>query len=222
MKKFLLIFCLLFISYSFAQNDTISNKNQLELKYYFGFGLVALDDYNLSSRLEGDGFPDIKTEMFDVSFGISLQSKRSMYTFEIGVTRSEDDRNANEYELTRQNYSLDYQYNLFNIKQHKINLGGRLSLNITENELFNANSEADLENPSNLGELTKIDLTNWYLGPVVSFQFTNKTNDPWLRLQLSYEFNISENSWKSDYTQLLNSVKEDQNQLRVQAIFPFF
>lgn len=221
MKELTLIFCLLLFGQTFAQTDSISTKNQLEFKYYVGFGLTALDDYNLSSRLKEDGFPEIKNTMFDISFGFLLQSKRSMYTFEFAIARSEDDQDANEYELTRSNFSLDYQYNIFKIKQHKVNLGGRLSVNTTENELFNTNSQADLENPSNLGELTKIDLTNWYLGPVASFQFRDKTNETWMRLQLSYEFNISENSWKSDYAQLLNSVKEDQNQFRVQAIFPF-
>jgi len=206
---------------TFAQTDSISTNNPLEFKYYVGFGLTALDDYNLSSRLKEDGFPEIKNTMFDISFGISLESLRSIYTFEFAIARSKDDQNANEYELIRANFSLDYQYNIFKIKQHKINLGARLSVNTTENELFNQISQADLENPSNLGELTKIDLTNWYLGPVASFQFRDKENKPWLKLQLSYEFNISENSWKSDYTQLLNSVKEDQNQFRVQAIFPF-
>ncbi|MFN2424497.1 MAG: hypothetical protein ABR572_12065, partial [Cryomorphaceae bacterium] len=96
MKKLTLIFCLSFIGQTFAQTDSISTKNQLEFKYYLGFGLTALDDYNLSSRLREDGFPEIKNTMFDISFGISLESKRSMYTFEFAIARSEDDQNANE------------------------------------------------------------------------------------------------------------------------------
>ncbi len=218
-KILLLIGCFLAVNFNYGQTD--STQSNIDLNYYIGFGVQNSDDYNLSTALGNDDFPEIRTTDFEMSLGFTVQTPKSMYSLEWVISNSEDDQNGNNYELVRNSIGLDYQYNLFKINQHKFNLGARINYTFIENELFNTNSEADLTNPSNLGELTKIDLNNWYLGPVMSFQFNDKDLEPWLRLQVSYDFNLSQNSWDSDYTQLVNTVEEDQHMFRFQAIFPF-
>ena len=221
MKTTLLTLCfVLSFGFSFSQSDSTKTK-PINVNYYIGFGLQSADDFNLSSALQNDEFPEIRTTDFEMSFGLTVQTPKSMYSLEWATSNSEDDQNGYNYELSRNIIGLGYQYNLFKIKQHKFNLGARINYTFIENELYNTNSEADLANPSNLGELTKIDLNNWYLGPVMSFQFIDKDLDPWLRLQVSYDFNLSQNSWDSDYTQLINTIEEDQHMFRFQAIFPF-
>lgn len=221
MKTTLLsLLSLIFFNSAFAQSDSTNTKS-VEFNYYIGLGLQVVDDYNLSSALKNDEFPELNSTDFEFAFGLTVQSPKSLYTLDWAFSNAEDDQNGNKYELERQIISLGYQYNLFKINRHKFNLGAQFSYSRVENELFNSNSEADLLNPSNLGELTKIDLTNWYLGPVMSFQFMDTDAEPWLMLQLSYAFNLSQNSWDSSYTRLLNTVEEDQNMFRFQAIFPF-
>ncbi|SHE58476.1 hypothetical protein SAMN05444278_10336 [Psychroflexus salarius] len=221
MKTTLLTLCfMLSFGLSFSQSDSTETK-PINVNYYIGLGLQSADDFNLSSALQNDEFPEIRTTDFEFSFGLTVQTPKSMYSLEWATSESEDDQNGYNYELSRNMIGLGYQYNLFKINQHKFNLGAQINYTFIENELYNTNSEADLANPSNLGELTKIDLNNWYLGPVMSFQFNNKDLEPWLRLQVSYDFNLSQNSWDSDYTQLINTIEEDQHMFRFQVILPF-
>ena len=92
MKTTLLTLCfMLSFGLSFSQSDSTETK-PINVNYYIGLGLQSADDFNLSSALQNDEFPEIRTTDFEISFGLTVQTPKSMYSLEWATSESEDDQ----------------------------------------------------------------------------------------------------------------------------------
>ncbi|SDG37792.1 hypothetical protein [Psychroflexus sediminis] len=215
----------LFVGMTFAQESELlaSDKKGLDINFYFGLGLQYTDALEINPFLSESNVPTVRRFPFELSFGFTGDFGENRIDLDFGFYNQERERGDYGHQLNSAQLSLRYLRNVVQFEdKSRIFIGAGLSYRTSELEFYDKSESIDLNDAGGFGDLAKLNNSQFYIGPSLGFSlFSPKDREEYLRLQLTYDFNISGNSWESDYAQVNNSIEETGNRLRLQVIFPF-
>lgn len=224
---FLLIFTL-----SFGQiedesqsitSDTEKDKSNFSLGYYFGAGVLYTDALDINPFLSESNVPTVRRFPFEFSFGITGDFGRNRIDLDFGFYNQERERGDFGHEVNSAQLTLRYLRNIIEFENtNRIFLGVGLSYMTSELEFFDRSESIDLDDPESFGDLAKLTNSQFHVSPSIGYSiFSSEDNEEYLRVQLSYDINLTNSSWDSDYARVSNSISETGNRFRLQLILPF-
>lgn len=217
MKKVLLAaICLVgFQSVTFAQESesvvvTKSKDTIPGINLYASFGASFSGDYKLNDKLSAQGLPkmaDVQPE-FTVGFNVRA-TKKFWMDVEVFSSYSDEKNAIDRVKSVGFGGRLRPQYVAFNTKGFFGTVGADISYFGNQVDIYSRSNQIDLNNLNPSLHSGHISLRNelMYAGPSLSFGFLQNTGFP-LRLNLGYEWAITNGKWKSDFADVNNNVKE--------------
>uniref|UniRef100_UPI004049DF76 hypothetical protein n=1 Tax=Flavobacterium sp. TaxID=239 RepID=UPI004049DF76 len=207
MEKIILLVSLVSTSFIFAQQDADKSKETVD--FYIGLGLNSQNQFKLNSKLNSADLPELKETMPEFHLGMNVFGEKYSGDVEFGFLYAEADKANVENKYMSFSVRLKAHYNLIN--KEKTAFTGGLSFAITnaEADIFAKNNTIDLNNfsPSNISHVS---LKNqmFYVGPSVAL-YVLKHKSSKIRINLGYEFAFTNGKWKSDFTSVQNTIKEN-------------
>jgi len=229
-KSYFVSVALLVFSLSFSQNqeesDTVitgNNKSSFSLDYYFGVGMLYTDALDINPFLSESNVPTVRRFPFELSVGMSGSFGKNKIDFEFGFYNQERDDNGFGHKMNSTQLTLRYLRRVVKFENNnQFFIGSGLMLGSKDLEFFDRNESIDLSDPGSFGDVAKLDNSQFYISPTIGYSIlSSDDNEEYLRLQLSYELNLTNNDWESDYARVNNSIDETGNRWRLQLIFPF-
>lgn len=213
MKNFKILIALLFVSVAFAQ-ETTSTTTKEKPKFYFTYGLNAQvhDELAIDKKLRAAGLPEVNSFTPELFIGMTLFDKKFSGDLDFGFLNSKNDNAGNENRYIGFTTRLRVHYNLINKEKIAFTTGLNLSNTQGELNIYAKNNAFDLNDLTPVNNVGNVSLKNSmvYFGPSASlYLFKNKSTK--LRLNLGYEFAITNGKWKSDYASVNNTVNEQGN-----------
>lgn len=233
MNKFYTAFVFILVfTLGFSQNEneiqeltsnTEKEKNNFSLKYYFGVGMLYTDALEINPFLSESNVPTVRRLPFEFSFGMNGDFGRNRIDLDFGFYNQERERGDFGHKINSAQLTLRYLRNVIQFENtNRIFVGAGLSYMTSELEFFDKSEIIDLDDSGSFGDLAKLTNSQFHISPSVGYSFfSSKDNQESLRIQLSYDINISNNSWNSDYARVSNSINETGNRFRLQLILPF-
>lgn len=210
MKKVFVLALLLVSSFGFSQEVELKDE-KVKTDFYLGIGLQN-QKFNLNDKLKASNVATLLDNAVDFNFGLNFFGEKYSGDVEIGSAVSRNDNNNSENLFMGGQVKLRFHYNMVN--KEKIAFTGGLNIGYGGNQAtFNSkNRTIDLNNlqpNNNFGEYT---LRNemFFAGPSIAFYF-NQHKKARFRINLGYEFALTNGYWKSDYANVANSIKENGN-----------
>lgn len=224
---FLLVFTLGFSQSEDITQDIVSNsetdKSKFSLNYYFGVGMLYTDALDINPFLSESNVPTVRRFPFEFSFGMNGDFGRNRIELDFGFFTQERERNEFGHKLNSAQLTLRYLRNIVEFENgNRVFVGAGISYMTTELEFYDKSETIDLDDAGSFGGLAKLTHSQFHFSPSIGYSFfSSKDNEESLRIQLSYDVNISNNSWNSEYARVNNSISETGNRFRLQVIFPF-
>jgi hypothetical protein len=233
MKKIFTTFVLLLVfTFGFSQNeneaptktpDAEDEKSNFSIDYYFGVGLLYTDALDINPFLSESNVPTVRRFPFEIALGMTGNFGKNRIDFEIGFYNQEREDAGFGHKMVSTQLTLRYLRKVLEFEnKNEFFVGSGLMLGSYELEFFDKSESIDLTDAGSFGDIAKLDNAQFYLSPSVGYSIiSSEDNHEFLRLQLSYELNLTGNSWESEYARVNNSIDEKGNRWRLQAIFPF-
>ena len=222
---FLLVFTLGF-SQNESQNQTSnaeSEKNNFTLKNYFGTGLQYTDALEINPFLSESNVPTVRRFPVELALGLTGDFGRNKIDLDFGFYNQEREREQFGHKVNSFQLTLRYLRNIIQFENNnRVFIGAGLNYMTTELEFFDRSNSIDLSDAGSFGGVAKLKNSQFHVGPSVGYSiFSTKENEVSLRIQLTYDINITTNSWDSDYARVSNNIYETGNKFRLQFILPF-
>jgi|AntRauMFilla1563_2_1112583.scaffolds.fasta_scaffold03663_5 hypothetical protein len=211
MKKVLTVFFLASSSLLLAQSPEDSSKSRVKTDFYIGFGATVQSQFNLNTNLKNGTLPELKETMPELIFGLNFFGEKFSGDAEFGFGSTQNDNANVKNRNVALNSRLRFHYNF--VSQEKIALTGGLNVAVNNNQVdvYAKNNIIDLNNfsPSNISHVS---LRNqmYFAGPSFSLYFLKHKKNQ-IRINLGYELAFTNGKWKSDFTEVQNTVKENGN-----------
>jgi hypothetical protein len=200
--------------------DTIKKKD-FNASIYYGVNVSFNDNFNLNKKLSNSNLPELKTSISEFAFGINFFGKKYSGDLEFGFSYDNSDKGENETRQAGINTRLRVHYNLVDREKFAFTTGLSMAYVGTEYDIFNKNNTIDLNNlePNNSSGHVNFNNSMLYFGPSTSFYFFRKSN--WqVRLNLGYEFALTQGRYRSEYGSILNNIGEaGKNRFLVGIVF---
>lgn len=198
-------------------------KKPFDLTFYAGIDLMYTDALDINPFLNESGVPSVLQFPLGFAFGFTSDFGKNRIDLDFGFYNQERESGAVGHKLNGANLGLRYLRQIHNFDGGDfITLGASASYYTSELEFFDKSESIDLDDPGSFGDLAKLNNNQLYLGPTLGYSvYSQKKNKETVRFQLTYEFNITESNWSSDYARVDNSISETGNRLRLQLLFPF-
>ena len=198
-------------SSSFAQNWS-AEKDSIKAKgnFFVGVGVVTTDGYNIDKKLAMANLPSLPSATPEFTFGFNGTWKKWLADIEFSGNYLQQRRGANKVNyvgatiLTRVHYMPMHNEKMF------LSVGADLAYTGNNVDIFNDNNVIDLNdlNPLNNGGHVGLRNEMLYAGPSASFGFLQNTEWP-LRLNVGYQWALTNGKWRSDFADVTNTVKEN-------------
>lgn len=199
------------------------NNKSLDLTFYAGIEVNYTDALDINPFLSESGVPTVRRFPVGFAFGFTSDFNKNRIDLDFSVYNQERESGAVGHKLMGGNIGLRYLRQVYNFDGGDfITLGASASYFMSELEFFDKSESIDLGDPGSFGDLAKLDNNQLYLGPTAGYSFYSQNKEKEVvRLQLTYEINVTESDWSSDYAEVENSINESGNRLRLQLLFPF-
>jgi hypothetical protein len=210
MKNIIINAILLLSVFGFSQ-EAETTESKVKTDFYVGLGMLN-QKYNLNEKLKASNVATLSENELDFQLGMNFFSKKYSGDVELSTSISRNENNNSENLLMGFTSRLRFHYNIVN--KEKFAFTGGLNLAYGGNQVtFNSKNRTidlnDLQPNNNSGEYT---LRNnmLFAGPSVAFYY-NIGKKMRLRLNVGYEFALTNGRWKSDYANIANTVNENGN-----------
>lgn len=219
----LFLFTCIGINYAQETQSLTPTDKKLNVSFYFGAGMQYTDALEINPFLSESNVPTVRRFPFEFSFGFMGDFGKNRVDLDFGFYNQEREENNFGHQVNSANFTLRYLRNIIQFEnKDRFYAGLALSYLTSELEFFDKNSTVDLEDPGDFGEVAKLDNTQFLVGPSIGYSFYSSSDDEEsLRIQLTYDINVSSNDWDSNYARVSNSIEETGNRLRLQLILPF-
>ncbi|MGV3461345.1 MAG: hypothetical protein ACO1N9_12920 [Flavobacterium sp.] len=218
MKKLVLaVICIIGFQSAFAQESgsstTIitSSKDTIPgLNLYVAFGAAFNGDYKLNDKLAAQGLPQMSDTQFEATIGFNVRATRKFWMdFEVLAAYSDEKDAVNRVRTATFGGTIRPHYVAFNTKGFFGTVGADISYIGNQVDIFTRGNVIDLNalDPAFHGGHISLRNELLYAGPSLSFGFLQNTGFP-LRLNLGYEWAITNGKWKSDFANVNNNVNE--------------
>jgi hypothetical protein len=220
MKRILLLAtCCFFGAQSslFAQEtakDTLQN-NVEKGHLYIGMGGSFNTDYNINEKLAAFGAPEIGNGGFNLTLGYNYFKGKMLMDAEWNtIYNSEQQKDGLRVRTLGTGFKLRTHWVPFDTGKTFFSVGGDVSFMFTQFDLFSAHNRVNLDDlygnsyPNSVQNY-HVSLYNQqlFVGPSVSAGFFQKSDFP-LRLNVGYEWGVTNGKWKSEFAEVDNTVKE--------------
>lgn len=223
---------LLFFQMVFCQNDSQSqiitpkaenDKSNFSFGYYLGVGLQYTEAMDINPFLSESNVPTVRRFPFELSFGMTGDFGKNRIDLDFGFYNQERERNEFGHKVNSAQLTLRYLRNVIQTEnKNRVFIGAGLSYRTAELEFYDQNKTIDLDDAGSFGDLAKLTNSQFYISPSIGYSiYSSKDSEDYLRIQLSYDVNVTNNSWDSDYARVNNSISEAGNNFRLQLILPF-
>lgn len=213
MKKIIILAMVLgFANTNFAQETVIEDNAAKKVKadFYLTAGALINGDFKINDRLKSAGMPEVESAIPEFGIGLSLSGEKWSGDIEVFAGYWKKDRNPLRSEALSSGIRLRGHYVPFRTEKFFFSAGADLSYNTNRFNFYDRSKHIDLNdlNPSN--QLGNIQLNNnmFYVGPSLAFGFLQNKSTK-LRLNLGYDIVAISSKWKSDYTAVDNSFREN-------------
>ena len=212
MKKIIILAMALgFANSTFAQEavkDSVATK--VKTDFYIGAGVFINGDFKINDRLAAAGMPEIESTVPEFSIGLNLAGEQWTADIEVSGSYFKKDRNPLRSEALSSGFRLRGHYVPFRTSKFFASIGGDLSYSANKFSFYNRSQHLDLNDLDPTTQLGNIQLNNnmFYVGPSVAFGFLQNKSTK-LRLNVGYDIAAISSKWKSDYTSVDNSFREN-------------
>lgn len=212
--KRILVAALCVLAFGFTANaqekDSVSVYRKGKPRFYIGLG-VAVTDYDFNKKLANSSLPEINEGVFELSLGVTNMNDHFVSDLEWNTDYYGDKKTTGERVRTLSTgIKWRPQYIIFKKGGSFFSAGLDLSYVYNTVNIFTRGNTIDLDNLNPATHTGHISLynNNIYLGPSASFGILSNKEDSF-RITTGYEWNIARASWKSEYADVLNTVKEN-------------
>lgn len=196
---------------AFAQTTaTDSTSSKVKVDFYFAAGVVINGDYKINDNLKAVGMPEIERTIPDFSVGINLSGQKWTADLEVSASYWKKDNNPFRSEAIASGFKLRGHYVPYKTNKFFVSAGADLSYQNNKFNFYNRNQHLDLNDLDPSTQLGNIQLNNdlFYAGPSVAFGFLQNKSTK-LRLNIGYDIAVISSKWKSDYTTVDNTFREN-------------
>lgn len=223
-KLFVLALSLMTFTQTVAQENTTEKdtlKKGPKIDLYIGIGASFYDNFKINNNLRATGMPEIEDVLPELAIGFYFLGETYLVDVEFATALMDRRNSLARNQLYQFTTRARGHYNFVNDK--KWILSGGLNLAFSRNDL-NLNSRNNVIDLNDLNPETQsnhISLRNHMLfaGPSIGLTFKNKDKIIG-RLNIGYEFALTNGKWKSDFGRVQNTVREQGvNRFMVGLIF---
>lgn len=223
MKKIVLaaICAIGFQSASFAQEeivemtsssvatDSVTSCKKGKLDIYASFGAAMFTDFKINDKLRSAGVPRLPDAMPEFSVGFNTTFEKSLFDFEVNANYSDEKNTGTRVRAGGIGVKVRWQYIPFRTKSFFAAGGADVSWFATQADIYSRGNTIDMNNldPSTHSGHISLNNEQLMLGPSVALGFFQNKSFP-IRLNLGYEWGITNGKWKSDFADVNNAVKE--------------
>lgn len=199
---------------SFAQEtETVTEEvktSKVKGELYFGAGAMINGDYKINNNLKQVGMTEIESVVPEFTIGLGITGEKWTADLEVSASYWKKDNNPFRSEAISSGIKLRGHYVPFKTEKFFFSAGADLSYQVNKFNFYNRNQHLDLNDLDPTNQIGNIQLNNnlMYAGPSIAFGFLqNKATK--LRLNLGYDFAVISSKWKSDYTTVDNTFREN-------------
>jgi hypothetical protein len=210
MKNIVFLAIILINSIAFSQSED-KKKEKVKPNFYVGIGIVN-QKFNLNEKLNSSNVPLLNETQPEFTFGINIFGEKYSGDIELASTMSVGKNANSEHIFTNGIGRLRFHYNVVNKEKIGFTTGGNIGFSRADARFYSVNNTVDLNNlqPSNnFGEFSLYNNV-FFAGPSAAL-YLRKDKKFKIRVNLGYEFAISNGKWKSDFATVNNTVKESGN-----------
>jgi hypothetical protein len=213
MKKIIIFAMALgFAQMTFAQETVTetTTSEKVKVDFYFGVGAMINGDYKINNNLKQAGMSEIESTVPEFSIGVNLAGEKWTADLEVNASYWKKDRNPFRSEAITSSVKLRGHYVPLRTEKFFISAGADLSFQTNKFNFYNRNQELDLNDLDPSTQLGNIQLNNelLYVGPSVAIGLLQNKSTK-LRLNFGYDIAAYSSKWKSDYTRVNNSFREN-------------
>jgi hypothetical protein len=224
MRKITLLLSALFFTVAAnaqTQETETTTKKDAVFNWYVGFGAVVNPDYAINDNLREAGIHRIADVMPSLTLGWTATTDKLDVDMEFGAAGIIKDKKGNGYQMAQVPILLRIQYAA--IKKEKLALMGGLSCSYVMSNLsiFSNDTNVDMNdlNPMNNSGYIMLRNNSMFLGPSVSLKLFDESKLA-MKVNMGYDFAVSNTRWKSDYANIQNPVRENGNRFYVNLVLP--
>ncbi len=195
-------------SSSSTEKDSVYCGKKGKINFYFAGGAAFVGDYKISDKLRAAGVSGMPDVMPEFSVGYNVDMEKWMMDFEFNMNYSDEKNAVNRVRTAGLGAKLRWHYVPYRTKSFFVSTGADLSYLGTQMDIFRRGNVIDLNDLDPGMHSGHISINNGllYAGPSVAFGFLQDKFP--LRLNLGYEWGLTNGKWKSDYADVNNTVKE--------------
>lgn len=211
-KLFVFALSLLAFNISLAQENTPANDSICKgpkIDIYLGLGVQFNDGQKLNSNLSANGMPLIQEALPEFMIGLNFLGETYLVDVELASSWMDRRNNLARNQLMQFTSRARGHYNFINDKRWILSGGLNLAFSRNDLNLFSRNNEIDLSDLNPETQSNHISLRNHMLFAGPSFGIQLKRKEKLIaRLNVGYEFALTNGKWKSDFATVRNTVKE--------------
>lgn len=194
-------------SSSSTENDSVYCKKG-KINFYAAFGAAFVGDYKISDKLRAAGVSRMPDALPEFSVGYNVDMGKWMMDFEVNGNYSDEKNAVNRVRTAGFGAKLRWHYVPYRTKSFFLSTGADISYLGTQMDIFRRGNVIDLNDldPSDHSGHISINNGLLYAGPSVAFGFLQ--NKFPLRLNIGYEWGLTNGKWRSDFADVNNTVKE--------------
>lgn len=218
MKKFVLaVICFAGFQSSLIAQETVemtssepTNAKEPKVGLYVGFGATFMGDYNINSRLQAAGVPQLTEVLPEFTAGINVTGDKWLMDVEATANYSDEKNATNRIRTAMAGAKLRGHYIPFKTESFFVSGGLDLSMVGTQVDIFRRGNVIDLNDLDPSFHSGHISLRNnmLYAGPSVAVGIFQNKSFP-LRFNFGYDFGLTNGKWKSDFADVANTVEEN-------------
>lgn len=199
---------------TFAQETTTvtekENTSKVKVDFYLAAGVNFVGDYKINENLKEAGMPEIGNSAPEFTFGFNLSGQQWLADFEVSGSYWKKDNNPLRSTALGSTIKLRGHYVPYRTEKFFISAGADLSYASNDFNFYNRNAEIDLDDLDPTTQTGHIQLKNniLYVGPSIAIGFLQDKSTK-LRLNIGYDIAAISGKWKSDYTDVNNSFREN-------------
>lgn len=224
MRKIYLLAALFVFQCSFSQEETTNTSDgpkMVKFDLYVGVGGVFYNDFSINEKIRASNMPEIREAMPELLVGFNVLSEKLSFDAEFASSYSKRKNSTSESKLTSFSTRLRGHYNFVNESKFLFSGGINVAFSRNDFNLYSRDNTINLNdlNPENNSGHVSLYNNVLYAGPSVAFNLKRKEKLS-IRMNVGYEFALTNGKWKSDFANVSNTVKENgQNRLMVGVVF---
>jgi hypothetical protein len=189
--------------------DTTACSSKVKGGLYASFGAAFLGDYKISDKLRMAGAPVMAETIPEFAIGINVSGQQFSVDLEATAGYSDEKNNDTRVRTAVAGFKLRGHYVPYRTQSFFFSGGADLSFIGTQADIFSRSNEIDLNNLDPDTHTGHISLRNGllYAGPSVAVGLFQNKSFP-IRLNLGYEWGLTNGKWESDFADVRNTVKE--------------